>query len=143
MSKSNVGDMVNQGVTILGLIQKAKEEGIDKEEYNEMMEKGLSDKQKQVAENRSGEGRIRLTGKLPQTDDGGVTIPTTLEKLADGKKKPWIVELDGVEFVVKTSIGEGSYPHSRWSWREDGFRFVFYKSRTEDTVHSLEIIEDT
>lgn len=134
-------DLVQSGMSVLAIIQKAKEEGINREEYDKMMEKGLTDEQREVAEKRAGEGRIRLTGQRPQTSEGGVTIPTTLEQLADGEKKPWIVELDGVEFVVKTSIGEGSYPHSRWWWMEDNFEFVFYKSRTDETVHSLEILE--
>lgn len=138
---AEIQDMAEAGFNTLALIQKAKEEGIDKEEYQEMMEKGLTPEQREVAERRAGEGRIRLTGERPQTDDGGVTIPSTLEQLADGEKKPWIVKLDGVEFVVKTSIGEGSYPHSRWFWYEDEFEFVFYKSRTDDTVHSLEILK--
>lgn len=141
MSQTTAQEMAESGMQVMALIQKAREEGIDEEEYDEMMEKGLTSEQKKVAENRAGEGRIRLTGKRPQTQDGDVTIPSTLEKLADGKKKPWIATLDGVDFVVKTSIGEGSYPHSRWFWVEDGYRFVFYKARTDDTVHSLEIIE--
>lgn len=141
MSQATTQEMAEAGMQVMAIIQKAREEGIDKQEYNKMMEKGLTSEQKKVAENRSGEGRIRLTGKRPQTQDGDVTIPSTLEQLADGEKKPWIVTLDGVDFVVKTSIGEGSYPHSRWSWFEDGYRFVFYKARTDDTVHSLEILE--
>lgn len=132
---------VEAALGIFALIEKAREEGLSRKEYEKMMEKGLTTEQKSVAEERAGEGRIRLTGQRPQTTQGSVTIPSTLEQLADGEKKPWIVELDGVEFVVKTSIGEGSHPHSKWFWHEDGYKFVFYKSRTEDTVHSLEIVD--
>lgn len=134
-----MSNQIDMAIGVLGLIEKAREEGLDEKEYKKMIEKGLTEEQKSVVEDRVGEGRIRLTGSRPQTTNGSVTIPNTLEKLADGKKKPWIVELDGVEFVVKTSIGEGSYPHSIWTWHEDGYKFVFYKSRTEDTVHSLSI----
>ena len=141
MTPSNTNGMVKTGLSIMGLIQKAKEEGIDRDEYDDMMEKGLSPVQEVVAKDRSGEGRIRLTGQRPQTDNGDVTIPSTLEELAEGKKIPWIVTLDGVDFVVKTSIGEGSHPHSRWMWFEGGYKFIFYKASTDDTVHSLEIVE--
>lgn len=141
MARSSSADIVEKGMEVLAIIEKARNEGIDKSEYNNMMEKGLTSKQKDIAEERAGDGRIRLTGQRPQTDDGGVTIPSTLEEMAEGKKKPWILTLDGIDFVVKTSIGEGSYPHSRWFWNEDGYKFVFYKSRTDDTVHSIEILE--
>lgn len=134
-------DMVQSSMSVLAIIQKAKQDGISRKEYDKMMRKGLTPEQRKVAQERAGEGRIRLTGQRSQTPNGGVTIPTTLEQLSDGEKKPWIVELDGVEFVVKTSVGEGSYPHSRWWWTEDNFEFVFYKSRTDDTVHSLEILK--
>lgn len=133
--------MVQSSMSVLAIIQKAKQDGISHKEYDKMMRKGLTPEQRKVAQERAGEGRIRLTGQRSQTPNGGVTIPTTLEQLSDGEKKPWIVELDGVEFVVKTSVGEGSYPHSRWWWTEDNFEFVFYKSRTDDTVHSLEILK--
>lgn len=132
-------NMTESALTLMSLIQKAKENGIDTEEHDELMEKGLTDEQKTVVENRVGEGRIRLTGKRPQTDEGGVSIPTLLDKIAKQQKIPWIITLDGVDFVVKTSIGEQSYPHSKWEWQENGYRFIFYKSRTEDTVHSIEI----
>lgn len=135
-------DLEDVAMGIFALIEKAREEGLDRAEYEKMMQKGLTEEQKAVAENRAGEGRIRLTGARPQTSNGSVTIPNTLEQLAEGEKKPWIVELDGVEFVVKTTIGEGSHPHSKWFWHEDGYKFVFYKSRTDDTVHSLEIVEE-
>lgn len=139
MVEEKIEDMVETGINMMALIQKAKEEGIDEQEYDRMMEKGLTDKQKDVVEERVGEGRIRLTGQRPQTADGDVTIPTALEQLAEGKKMPWIITLDGVDFVVKTSIGAGSHPHSEWWWREDGYKFTFYKSRTDDTVHSISI----
>lgn len=136
-----MSNAIETATGVLALIEKARDEGINRDEYETMMEKGLTPEQKRVALNRSGEGRIRLTGQRPQTNDGGVTIPGTLEQLSEGKKMPWIVKLDGVEFVVRTSIGERSYPHSKWTWREDGLQFTFYKSRTEDTVHGLSIRE--
>lgn len=79
-------DAIETATEILGLIEKARDEGINRDEYETLMQKGLTPEQKRVASVREGEGRIRLTGQRPQTNDGGVTIPSTLEQLSEGKR---------------------------------------------------------
>lgn len=96
----------------------------DMQRYREI---GLDAAQKQIADKYAGEGRI-------QVDDAH--IPTGLEKLAAKAKIPWSFELDGVGFVVKTSTGAGRNP-SEWWWREDGYRFTFYKYDSGD--HEVKI----
>lgn len=129
-----VTEMAEAGAAMIGLIQQAKEDGIDESEYESLMGRGLNQEQKAVAERYVGESRMKL-------EDDAVTIPSTIDQLADGKKKPWMFRLDGVWFVVKAKYGEGSYPHSKWDWRESGYKFIFYKAKRDDCVHNISILD--
>lgn len=127
-------DMVEAGVTLMALIERAREEGIDRDEYDRMMEPGLTDTQADIASDRAGEGRIQL-------DRDDIEIPTLLDKLEAQAKLPWMFTLDGEWFVVKTSVGESGGAHSKWWWVEDGYEFVFYKPKRDDCVPNIEILE--
>ena len=138
MSEGPSREPDGRGVSLMQLIERAKKERVRPEEYKRLMERGLTGEQMEVAEARIGEC-VQLTGENPQTDDGGVILHTAFDALTESSKRPTIVTLDGVDFVVKAETGATTHPHSRWIWREDGYRFTFYRSETEDTAHSLRI----
>jgi len=122
----------------LRLSKKQRKRGLDTEAYDEITEKGLTPEQHSVAEKYAGDGRIQLTG-VRSKEDRNATVPRLIDKLAEGKKLPWMFTLDGVRFAVKTSVGSGGNSHSKWHWQEDGYKFVFYNPKRDDCVHNIEI----
>lgn len=90
-------------------------------EYDRAMQPGLTDEQRAVAGRYVGDGRF---------DVDESTVPNFGQKLAAGKKIPWTFTIDGVRFVMKTSIGSASsVADSEWWWSEDGYHFTFYRHR--------------
>lgn len=120
--------MLKEGMTIMAAIKNIQENGYNDEEYEILMEKGLTKSQKQVVEKYIGEGRIHV-------DDSD--IPKFIDKIMAGKRIPWSFKLDGIWFIVKADHGVGSHPHSEWSWFEDDYKIRFFRAQRDNCVDGV------
>lgn len=130
-------EMFEYGVGVMGLIARAQEEGLDTDEYERVMERGLTEEQQEVVSDEVELGqRIHL-----YEEDDEVCVPTALDKLEAGKKIPWSFKLHGVRFIVKAKHGMKQGGHSVWEWREDGYKFIFRNPTREDYAYSITIYD--
>ena len=105
----------------------------DTEEFDRLTEPGLSEEQREVAQDYMGEGWVKV-------DE--IHNPTFAEKLASGKKIPTTFLLDGVQFAQKTHLGAGNNP-SKWDWYDGGFHFTLKKwNRDSDRIAEVCVSED-
>lgn len=107
-------------------------EGEPSKAIEEAKEPGLNDNQLAVVKKYEG-------GDFVKVDDS--TTPNLAEKLAAGAELPWTFVLDGVQFVVKASLGDGGDP-SRWAWNEEGFHITYLKYDDNNTRNEISILSE-
>lgn len=135
MSNSKTIDgktLVDAVGNLVGIVEGDRE--IETDAYDEATGLGLNRHQIAVARNYAGDGRV---------DVHGSDTPCLAEKLAAGTKLPWTFVLDGVEFVVKCKYGAQKNSNTtEWFWREDGYRFNYYKHDHKTNEIRIEEVED-